>query len=351
MNEGLRMPNLAHELEQLQGGLVQFPKKERQAMSKKEEGYTKMPNSLIDDQIMAQLSDKAFKCLMFVMRQTIGFDRPSHAIAITQFQKYCGIKKRDTVMLCIKDLEDTNLIKVVRKRGVLNEYIFTPNQYHQTVLVPSNGTSTVKGDESSTVQQDSTSTVERGTIKETLKENIKENKKETSLVDNFKNDDVLKFIEYHAQDKKLYSLRELSSEYTIKSDFSAQAKIMNPDLTDEQILIEIKNFAQWSVNQNPRTAQDWLNNWIYRIEKFVKTKPKQAVAKPSKKNLSDSQIEMFSKKLCNLDDFASVHSNIGETQKQFESRIAIKLRDPENIKKWSAYLQEVKFTGNVEGFV
>lgn len=67
-------------------------------MSHKEERYTKMPNTLIDSQIMAQLNDKAFKCLMFVMRQTIGFDRASHPIAITQFQKYCGIK--NAIRLC-----------------------------------------------------------------------------------------------------------------------------------------------------------------------------------------------------------------------------------------------------------
>ncbi len=100
-------------------------------MSNKEERYTKLPNVLIDGQIMAQLNDKAFKCLMFIMRQTIGFDRVSHPIAITQFQKYCGIKKRDTVMSCIRDLEEVGLIKVERKTGCLNEYLFTPDQYRE----------------------------------------------------------------------------------------------------------------------------------------------------------------------------------------------------------------------------
>jgi phage replication O-like protein O len=146
---------------------------ERQAMSKKEEGYTRTPNALIDDQIMAQLKDKAFKCLMFIVRQTVGFDRTSHTIAITQFQKYCGIKKRDTVMSSISELEDAKLISVVRKTGCLNEYILTLNQYQQTGLVPFTG-STAKRDGTSTFNGDGTSTVKRDTIKETLKENIKE---------------------------------------------------------------------------------------------------------------------------------------------------------------------------------
>ncbi|TMS51126.1 replication protein, partial [Acinetobacter lwoffii] len=144
--------NLAHEPPIPQGQVVHFPKNERKAMSNKEERYTKMPNGLIDGQIMAQLNDKAFKCLMFVMRQTIGFDRASHPIAITQFQKYCGIKKRDTVMSCIRDLEELGLIKVERTTGCLNEYLFTPDQYREKGLVPNEG-STLKGDGTSTTKR------------------------------------------------------------------------------------------------------------------------------------------------------------------------------------------------------
>lgn len=175
--------NLAHEPPLPQGQVVHFPKNERKAMSNKEERYTKMPNMLIDSRIMAQLNDKAFKCLMFVMRQTIGFDRASHPIAITQFQKYCGIKKRDTVMSCIRDLEELGLIKVERTTGCLNEYLFTPDQYREKGLVPNEG-STLKGDGTSTTKWDGTSTVERGTIKETLKETFKENFKERNTQQN-----------------------------------------------------------------------------------------------------------------------------------------------------------------------
>ncbi len=184
--------NLAHEPPIPQGEVVRFPKKERQQMSKREEGHTRMPNSLIDDQIMAQLNDKAFKCLMFIVRQTSGFNRTSHTIAITQFQKYCGIKKRDTVMSCIKELEELKLIKVERQTGCLNEYFLTLDQYHEMGLVtpkgtsPLNGdgTSTAKRDEGSPIEQDGTSTVERGTIKETFKETFKENFKERETQQN-----------------------------------------------------------------------------------------------------------------------------------------------------------------------
>ncbi|HFE8664606.1 TPA: replication protein [Acinetobacter baumannii] len=183
--------NLAHKHDSPQGEVIAFPKQERQDMSKKEEGYTRLPNSLIDDQIMAQLNDKAFKCLMYIVRQTVGYDRLSHAISITQFQKFCGIKKRDTVMAAIKELEKSQVINVERKNGQLSEYTLTTDQYRETGLVPSNststingdGTSTVKGDWTSPTKQDGTSTVERDPNKENIKENFKENLCEENSVD------------------------------------------------------------------------------------------------------------------------------------------------------------------------
>ena len=100
--------NLAHKQEPPQGRLLDFPKQERKAMSTKEEGFTRLPNSLIDDQIMAQLNDKAFKCLMLIVRQTSGFDRTSHTIAITQFQKFCGIKSATQLWPVSRNLKKKN---------------------------------------------------------------------------------------------------------------------------------------------------------------------------------------------------------------------------------------------------
>ena len=128
--------------------------------------YTKMPNAIIDDCIMAQISDKAFKCLMFVMRQTVGFNRASHTIATTQFQKYCGIKKEETVVKAVRELEQCKLITVERKTGCLNSYTLTINQYHETVLPSSKG--------ATPIEQGYTTHTEGGSIKEKLKENFKE---------------------------------------------------------------------------------------------------------------------------------------------------------------------------------
>lgn len=252
--------NLAQEPPTPQGELVWFPKKERQVMSKKEEGFTRMPNSLIDDQIMAQLNDKAFKCLMFIVRQTSGFDRTSHTIAITQFQKYCGIKKRDTVMMCIKDLEEKNLVQVIRKTGCLNEYVIPANQYQQVVL-PSNGTSTFKGDGTSTAKQDGTSTVERGTIKETFKENIKQINIQGSASKNSV-DEILDLWKPNLESLNAWLQRagemamtqELVNQVLLEVNAHYELKITSGQLTDAQMY---SNFVKWIKRkfvQRPKTS-------------------------------------------------------------------------------------------------
>ncbi|WP_347016257.1 replication protein [Acinetobacter seifertii] len=182
--------NLAHKHDSPQGEVIEFPKQERQDMSKKEEGYTRLPNSLIDEQIMAQLSDKAFKCLMLIIRQTSGFNRNSNKIATTQFQEACGIKKTDKVYASIKELEQKSLIKVERKTGGLNTYFLLEN-HPQNKVVPENGTTpkngegtTPKNGEGTTPKNGEGTTPKNGdTTKESIKENFKENLCEENSVD------------------------------------------------------------------------------------------------------------------------------------------------------------------------
>ena len=134
--------------------------------------YTKMPNTIIDDCIMAGISDKAFKCLMFIMRQTVGFNRASHTIATTQFQKYCGIKKEETVVKAVRELEQCKLITVKRKTGHLNSYTLTINQYHETVLPPSKGGTPIQGGGTTPTEHGYTPPTKGGSIKEKLKERV-----------------------------------------------------------------------------------------------------------------------------------------------------------------------------------
>ena len=272
--------NLAHKHDSPQGEVIEFPKQERQVMSKKDEGYTKTPNSLIDDQIMAQLNDKAFKCLMFIVRQTIGFDRDAHAISITQFQKYCGIKKRDTVIACIKELEDCNLIQVDRKTGRLNQFKVTADQYQQTGLVPSkgsptkrDGTSTVKGDGTSTTKRDYTSPVERDTIKETFKENIKENFKE-NMCDENQVDSVLKLWTPEIQTLNAWLQR------------SGIAKMTQQEI--DSWLIEINGYYSTKIESGSVTETQMYSNFVKWIKRSFTTRKPAAQQQIDSRNVNQA---------------------------------------------------------------
>ena len=93
---------------------------------------------------------------------------------------------------------------------------------------------------------------------------------------------MLQFIEYHADNQKSFTLRELTQVYPVQSDFIAQAKISFPNLTDDQIHDEIKKLAQWSVTAEKRQSQKWMTTWLNWLKNFEndQSKPKPA-AKPN----------------------------------------------------------------------
>lgn len=259
---------------------IDFDRFKKQETTLVMSNYTKTPNSIIDDLVMAQVSDKAFKCLVFIMRQTVGFNRESHTIAITQFQKYCGIKKRDTVMTAIRELEQCKLITVERKTGCLNEYYLTLNQYRQEGLVPLNG-STTERDGTSTVNGDGTSTVKRDTIKETFKENFKESSSNSEKPFFEAQKNVLAgYVTYFSNDQKYYSLHELELTYAVGSDFihQAQASYQSLELNIDHFSQMFDDMRQWSLTPNSGTKQpqQWMNTWL----KWVKNDSYKFTAKP-----------------------------------------------------------------------
>ena len=349
--------------------VIQFPQQQaskpsteaRESMysDKFQQGYV-MSSLLYRKEVYPFLSDAARNVYAELENRINGYIKESDFVSYSQLQggDLEGSRKlgRTTVSDGLKELIKLEVITILSsgKQGMksyrINEISLKDRFANKTSPV----TRLVRlQDRKQSCSVTTTSPVTRHTIDNSL-DNLDINKKKTLPVDNSKSEMFGDSIEYHPDDSNPYSLRELANVYLIKTDFSAQAKIIHPDFTDEQILVEIKNFAQWSTAQQKRTAQAWMNNWIYRIQKFtspITKSPGKPKSSPGQKKLSDSQIDMFSKKLCNFDDFASMFSNVGETQKQFESRISKKLRDPENIKSWATYLRDVGFAGNLGDFV
>lgn len=95
---------------------------------------------------------------------------------------------------------------------------------------------------------------------------------------------ALNFIDYHSEDSKLYSLKDLSGIYPIKQDFMAQAAVSFPKLSQAIVLEQLKELAQWSVGQPERISQKWMTTWLNWLRNYQPAKPKTEKPKASKKS-------------------------------------------------------------------
>lgn len=325
---------------------------------KSEDGYTPLPNFICDEGYLVVLDGGAIKCLVFLNRHINGFHLKNKGMSETLIKKVTGIKDGRTIQKYMAQLAKYQLIRIEKEKGKSNVYFLTfdsrlPTQHVGTFNVPTQHVPTSHVGGVPTQHAGGSTYMACGSVKENIKYKFKNIKKGDSPVDNFKAEMFGDSIEYHVDNKNLYSLRELASVYPIQSDLTDQAKQIDPDFEDSKIMSELKNFAQWSTSQQKTTAQGWMNYWIYRIQnlKTPKAKPQsQKPSKPKSKALSDKQIDFFASKLCNHSEFASMFSNVGESQKEFEVRISACLRDVNNVKKWASYLHSVGFVGQLEDF-
>ena len=316
------------------------PKQEADMSTKPEgSGYTPLPNYLVDDDYIAKMTGNSLKCYVVINRFTKGFSRKDWAIESKFLLKKTAIKKPHTLFEAVKQLESLGLLSVHREDGKTNKFTVT-NPCLKTAL-PINGT-TAENWHNGSAENGNSTTAENGhTKKDNIKYKFKNIKKDDLPVDNSETEIFSDSVEYHEDNKNLYSLRELAGVYTIQTDLADQAKRINQKLDDSKILSELKNFAQWSTSREKTTAQGWMNYWIYRIQKLSATKAKSS--KPKSKGLSDAQVNYFVSELCNYQSFKSKHSHIGESQKAFETRISSNIRKPEYADTYGPYLHELGF--------
>ena len=335
------MSNLAHKQEDQQGNLVDFPKRDQGAKramysDKFNQGYV-MSSRLYRKEVWPFISDAARNVYAELENRINGHNKESDFVSYSQLQggELEGARKlgRKTVAVGLKELQDFGVITVVASGR--------------------QGMKSYKINEISLKDQftNKTSSASEHTI-DNLKENL--NKKEKGLsAENF--EDEL-FSEYLTEQTNPISLKSLSRiQVSLPADLRAQAKKINPELSDDLITAEIKGFAQWSLTRNPVTPQTWMNYWIRRIQNLKGSnsrglKPKAESKQPQAKKftgLSDSQCNVFASKICADVNFASQYAEIGETQRQFVSRITEKLKDPAQVLEWADYLRAVGFEGNL----
>lgn len=308
------------------------------------QGYV-MSSRLYRKEVWPFLSDAARNVYAELENRINGHNKESDFVSYSQLQggDLEGSRQlsRETVRNGIKELLNLGVITATAtgKRGMksyrLNDISLT-NQF-------GNRTSSViepvhKSNQNQFGNRTNTGSETELTIDN---KNLLDIKKRTSSVDNSETEIFSDSVEYHGDNKNLYSLRELAGVYTIQTDLADQAKRINPKLDDSKILSELKNFAQWSTSREKTTAQGWMNYWIYRIQKLSTTKAK--ASKPKSKGLSDAQVNYFVSELCNYQSFKSKHSHIGESQKAFETRISSNIRKPEYADTYGPYLHELGF--------
>jgi len=289
------------------------------------QGYV-MSSRLYRKEVWPFLSDAARNVYAELENRINGHNKESDFVSYSQLQggELEGSRQlgRKTVSFGIKELVELGVVSIVEsgKQGVKKYRL-------NDISLKDRFTKETKTGSPSELTIDS--------------KNLLDIKKRTSLVDNSETEIFSDSVEYHEDNKNLYSLRELAGVYTIQTDLADQAKRINPKLDDAKILSELKNFAQWSTSREKTTAQGWMNYWIYRIQKLSTTKAKSS--KPKSKGLSDAQLNYFASELCNHHDFRSKHSNIGESQKAFETRISSNIRKPEYADTYGPYLHELGF--------
>lgn len=290
--------------------LIQFqkPAKPKQEaivdIQKNEDGYTPLPNFICDEGYLAVLDGDAVKCLVLLNRHIKGFHIGQKAMGEALVMKVTGIKDKRTVRKYMAQLAHYQLVSILKENGRSHIYTVTFNDRLPIKPVASHVTGQGDNGISKPVACHVPSTSNAVTchvtapvachvpttsntpchpVKEIdLKENIKinndDNAHETFVP---QERGMLQFIEYHIEDQKAYSLKELTQVYpTTQVDLTAQAKVSFPNLTTEQITGELKKLAQWSLTAEKRISQKWMTtwlNWLTNAEKpSQQTKPAAA---------------------------------------------------------------------------
>jgi hypothetical protein len=95
-------------------------------------------------------------------------------------------------------------------------------------------------------------------------------------------------------------------------------------------------------------SADWLlNAYRSKYSQEAQTGYSKTPSANNPKHLTEKQIATFAQKLAHYPEFSSKYSEPGESFEKLAARIAVKLEDPTQAKKWESYLKQVGFSGNL----
>src|SRR5690606_30253120 len=259
-------------------------KLERQAMSKKDDGYSPLPNFICDEGYLAVLSGDAIKCIVLLNRHIKGFHLDQKSLGETLVMKITGIKDKRTVRKCMADLAKYQLISITKTLGKSSSYALTLGDRisieavtsnattsnavtsnvvtsHVTTPVTSNATTPV------TSNVTTTSDIKCHSVKEIdLKENIKENFKERNAQEN----SVDQVLNLWTPD-----LHSLNSWLQRSGETPMTQELVN------QILIEVNAHYEPRLNAGLITDTQMYSNFVKWIKRKYTQKTYQSSEKPN----------------------------------------------------------------------
>jgi len=250
-----------------------------------DQGYV-MSSRLYRKEVWPFLSDAARNVYAELENRINGHNKESDFISYSQLQggDLPGSRKlgRTTVSNALQELIKLGVISVVSngKQGMksyrLNEVSLKDRFTNKTspVTVP-----VQQQDQTSTASEPVTSPITGHTIDTSIDPLENNNYKAPS---GFVAQDrgALNFIDYHSEDPKLYTLKDLFGTYPVKTDFMAQAAVSFPKLSESIISEELKKLAQWSVGQPARRSQKWMTTWLNWLSNYQPAKPKAESKQP-----------------------------------------------------------------------
>lgn len=254
-----------------------------------DQGYV-MSSRLYRKEVWPFISDAARNVYAELENRINGHNKESDFVSYSQLQggDLPGARKlsRETVRNGIDELLKLKVVSIAGtgsrgvKKYVLNEISLKDQFTNKT----SSTTEPVrKVNHTSSTTEPVTSSETEHTI-DTPIESLENNKNKAPAEFQPQDRGALNFIDYHSDDPKLYTLKDLSGTYPIKQDFMAQAAVSFPKLSQAIVLDQLKELAQWSVGQPERISQKWMTTWLNWLRNYQPAKPKAEKPKASKKS-------------------------------------------------------------------
>ncbi|MCW1893181.1 replication protein [Acinetobacter baumannii] len=253
---------------------------EQKAMSKKEDGYTPLPNFVCDEGYLAVLSGEAIKCLVLLNRQIKGFHEENKAIGESLILKLAGFKDKRTVRKAMSDLAKYNLVKITKTLGKATSYEVTFEDRLSIELVASNDTGASKVVTSNVPRlvasnDTGTSSIKCHSVKE-KKRNLKESEQQENPVD-----EVLNIWKPDLQQLNSWMQR------------SGLPKVSQDQV--DQLLLEINPHYENKIHTGAVTSTQMYSNfvkWVKRDYKLVERLFQQASSVAQNINPSELKADM-----------------------------------------------------------